>query len=386
MPKKKRKKYPRLPSGFGTIRYIGADRRNCYAVHPPSTIDAIGRVNRPAAICYVDDWIKGFTVLTAYKAGTYTPGMEKRLEVANTSDVDVLVQRIIADYSMIKGVEEKHPETKELTFSEMYEKFIKWKFEENKSKEFSDGLKRGLRAGYKHCHPLHERIFASLKYQDFQDTVNNSGLKYGGKRWMVTLIKQMSKYAVMYEYIDTDKSVHLCINQMDDSEHGIPFTDEDLAVLWKNKDNSTAEFILIMCYSGYRVEAFQTLEVNLEEKYFLGGVKTDSGKNRMVPIHSSIFDMVKRRIDRDGKILTVKQDSVRKHMYKFLESVGMEKHTPHDCRHTFSALCEKYGVNENDRKRMLGHSFGNDITNAVYGHRTIEDLRSEIEKIKVPNS
>ena len=32
---------------------------------------------------------------------------------------------------------------------------------------------------------------------------------------------------------------------------------------------------------------------------------------------------------------------------------------------------------------MMGHSFGNDITNAKYGHRTIEDLREEIEKIKV---
>lgn len=66
-----------------------------------------------------------------------------------------------------------------------------------------------------------------------------------------------------------------------------------------------------------------------------------------------------------------------------LSELGIEKHTPHDCRHTFSALCEKYGVNENDRKRMMGHSFGNDITNAKYGHRTIDDLRREIEKIKV---
>lgn len=38
---------------------------------------------------------------------------------------------------------------------------------------------------------------------------------------------------------------------------------------------------------------------------------------------------------------------------------------------------------ENDRKRMLGHSFGGDVTNDVYGHRTLEDLRSEIEKIKI---
>lgn len=32
---------------------------------------------------------------------------------------------------------------------------------------------------------------------------------------------------------------------------------------------------------------------------------------------------------------------------------------------------------------MLGHSFGADITNSVYGHRSIEDLRKEIEKIKI---
>ena len=69
-------------------------------------------------------------------------------------------------------------------------------------------------------------------------------------------------------------------------------------------------------------------------------------------------------------------------MYKKLAELGIEKHTPHDCRHTFSMLCEKYEVNENDRKRMLGHSFGSDITNARYGHRTVEDLRTEIEKIK----
>ena len=59
-------------------------------------------------------------------------------------------------------------------------------------------------------------------------------------------------------------------------------------------------------------------------------------------------------------------------------------HTPHSCRHTFSRLCESYGVSEADRKRMLGHSFGNDITNGVYGHRSVEELRAEIEKIKGP--
>lgn len=32
----------------------------------------------------------------------------------------------------------------------------------------------------------------------------------------------------------------------------------------------------------------------------------------------------------------------------------------------------------------MGHSFGNDITNKTYGHRSLDDLRKEIEKIKTP--
>ena len=32
-----RKKYPRLPNGFGSIRNLGKGRRHHYAVHPPAT-------------------------------------------------------------------------------------------------------------------------------------------------------------------------------------------------------------------------------------------------------------------------------------------------------------------------------------------------------------
>ena len=60
----------------------------------------------------------------------------------------------------------------------------------------------------------------------------------------------------------------------------------------------------------------------------------------------------------------------RRDMKSTLRKLELPERTPHSCRHTFS-------------RRMLGHSFGNDITNGVYGHRTLEELRTEIEKIKV---
>ena len=132
------------------------------------------------------------------------------------------------------------------------------------------------------------------------------------------------------------------------------------------------------------------MEINLREGYFKGGVKTKSSIERIVPIHSGIYDMVAARYTVSRNFLGISVNGFRNKMYAKLQSFGFlyastgEKHTPHDCRHTFSRLCEEYGVSENDRKRMMGHSFGSDITNAIYGHRSVEDLRLEIEKIQLP--
>lgn len=386
MPKK-RKTYPKLPNGFGSIRYLGKNRRNCYAVHPPATINAVGKAVRPPAICYVDDWLKGFAVLTAYKAGTYKPGMENDLPVSPTTDTDTLVTRILADYGMIKGVEGKHPEIKKLTFAEVYERFMAWKFAEGTN--YSKATKSNYSAAYSYCTTLYDKLFEDLKATNLQEFIDNQkGLKKGSLKAILVLFNQMYKYAIYAEIVSENKSKFVKINKEDDTEHGTAFSEQELKILWKNSADTDVQLILIMCYSGWRIGELENLEVNLDKRYFQGGSKTKAGKDRIVPIHPCIYNFVKSRIDTDGTLLNMNKVTYR--MYRFypilekLGIVGSPKHTPHDCRHTFSALCEKYGVRENDRKRMLGHSFGNDVTNAVYGHRTLEELRSEIKKIEVP--
>lgn len=385
MPKK-RKKYPKLPNSFGSIRYLGANRRNCYAVHPPATMDSLGRIVRPAAICYVDDWIKGFTVLTAYKAGTYQPGMERELPVSATADADVLISRIIADYSTIKGVEEKHPEIKKLTFAEVYQQFYQWKFAEGTN--FSASTKEAYRTGYINSRVLHNRIFEDLKAPDLQKVIDDCPLKKESLSIILTLFKQMYKYAVYAEIVSENKAQYVKINIENDTEHGTPFSDQEMQVLWDNTDDPEVQLILIMCYSGWRIGEVANLTIDPDQKFYQGGSKTKAGKDRVVPIHPAVYDFVMNKVKTQGKLLTYTQKYHRdKFFYPTLERLGIvgnPKHTPHDCRHTFSALCERYGVRENDRKRMLGHSFGGDVTNAVYGHRTLDELRTEIDKIKVP--
>lgn len=373
----KRKKYPKLPNGFGSIRYLGSGRRNPYAVHPPATERTPYGFKPAKALCYVDSWTKGFLVLNAYKAGTYTPGME--IEVPDARHADTLIQRLLADYNRITGLsqDEYHK------FSQVYQDF--WDYKYKSGKEYSKSSRDATIKAYKNCHALHDKVFAKIRHADLQAVIDNCPHGRASKELICTFLKQIYRYAVIYDLVDKNYAEYIQVNAPEDDEHGIPFSEEELKKLWKYKDDPTVSMILIMCYSGFRLTAYKTLEVNLEEGFFRGGIKTTSSKGRIVPIHSAILPLVERRISDSGELMRNSTSAFRKSMYKALDALQIDRHTPHDCRHTFSALCERYGVAENDRKRMLGHSFGADITNQVYGHRTLDDLRTEIEKIVVTN-
>ena len=62
---------------------------------------------------------------------------------------------------------------------------------------------------------------------------------------------------------------------------------------------------LVMCYSGFRVSAYvqKGFEVNLAEGYFRGGIKTESGRNRVVPIHSAIRPLIENLMEGERPLL-----------------------------------------------------------------------------------
>ena len=374
----RRKKYPKLPNGYGSIKFLGKNRRNPYAVHPPTKeFNENGIPKTPKALCYVDDWYKGFTVLTWYRNGEYYPGREKEL----SSDSEELKKQVISILSKYNQSQREIADLK--TFKDVFEEYYLWKFKKPYNHaEKKTNMEYSMRSAFKNSQDIHSKSFKSLTATDLQAVVDSCTLKHSSLELIWVLFHQMYAYAEANDIVDKDYSKFVAINIEDDDEHGKPFTLDDLKILWKNKEDPTVEFLLIMCYSGFRISAYKTLDVNLREDYFYGGIKTAAGKERIVPIHSAIQELVVKRIKRDGSILKPPVYSFRKDMRRVLKELRIEEHTPHDCRHTFSMLCEKYKVNENDRKRMLGHSF-KDVTNKVYGHRSIEDLREEIEKIKV---
>lgn len=67
----------------------------------------------------------------------------------------------------------------------------------------------------------------------------------------------MYKYAIENDFVQKNYSEYVTINIPDDDESGIPFTENELKLLWDNVDMPGINSVLIMIYSGFRISAFR---------------------------------------------------------------------------------------------------------------------------------
>lgn len=247
-----RKKRMKLPNGCGSIKYLGDGRRKPYAVYPPVTEWKETGPVTPAALgyMYMETWKEGYELLTAYN-------MEKQGKIQVASSIFI-------DHSPL--------------FSDVYEKFYEEKFETNKSRTFSNATKNSTAAAYKNCSPLHNRRVTELTCDDLQRTVNACPLKHSSIELIISLLKQMYAYMIKHGILEKNHSEFLYNPKAEDDESCEPFHEDELKILWGDKANPITQMILILIYSGLRIKAFEDIEVNMEERYFKGGIKQQQGR------------------------------------------------------------------------------------------------------------
>jgi len=348
---KRRPVRKKLPNGYGSIKKLSGNRSRPFAAYPTTAGTGNGLSSKPpTAIGYFPDWHSAYAALTEYKRTPYDP------------------------------------KARNYSFGEVYELFYRSKFE-NAKRTLSLSSKQAYESAYKNCAPLHNLRFLDVRKQEMQDVLDNCSLGYSSVCNIKKLFSQMYRYALENDIIEKNYAQFVTNDHDDNNEKGEPFSEEELSILWRNKQDPAVGMILLMIYSGYRIKAFETMEFNLEGRYLKGGVKTSAGKGRIVPIHPAILPFVKsfRKNFPNFRVANFRKTF----FYPTLTRLGIshtpegKKHTPHDCRHTFSWLCDKYKVDDLSKHLLMGHSPGKDIEKAVYGHRTLEELRMEINKIKV---
>lgn len=302
----------------------------------------------------------------------------------------------------------------DLTVAELYEKWTDHYFETLTN----PSSKRTIRSAWNYCSSIYNMQAKDLRARHIKGCMEHGTYVVDGKEKhpshttktkIKSLFNLMLDYALEYEIVDKNyaRTFKLSDDIIKDIEEEkkdhIDFTDEEIKKLWNHLyDTDYVDVLLIQCYSGWRPQELgliKTENVDLENWFFSGGIKTDAGKDRLVPIHPKIRDLVKQRyqealslgseylincIDtkthRNSKKLTY--DKYRHKLEKIIKKLDLnQNHRAHDGRVQFATMAKDTGVDEYALKYMMGHKI-KDITESTYTRRKPEWLMAEIMKIK----
>lgn len=260
-------------------------------------------------------------------------------------------------------------------------------FKEKKIHKMGKSSQSSLKSAFNHCKKYYKMKYKDMKSFHMQDVIDNCGRGYSTQWAIKNLFGQLDKFALEIDVINKSYAVLTTADPIPETNKK-PFTDEEVDKVWKIKNKPWVDSILIFMYSGFRISELLSLKVkniDLEQGTFQGGTKSQSGKNRIVPIHSKILGFVESRIEEgndylfsiDGKKLSSAK------YYEIWNSIMTElemEHTPHECRHTFRSRLDSAGANKVCIDLMMGHK-SKEVGERVYTHKTLDELKEAIELI-----
>lgn len=260
----KNKKRPRLPNGFGQISKIKKNLRSPYRV-----MVTVGTKENGKPICKLLKPVAYFeTYNDAYSA--------------------------LIDYNRNLG---KLP-MEDLTMAKLYECWSENHFKVIKTNRTVLSLK----LAWRYCHSIHNTNVTDIGTKQLKHCIENAYITDKGNTKQATVIvknRVKSMFNLMFDYaleeelvtINHARAFRLSPEISDEyrvvKKPHIAFDSNELNILWGHiSEYEIIDMMLINCYSGWRPQELCNLEISnidLVNWTFTGGMKTKSGKNRVVP-------------------------------------------------------------------------------------------------------
>lgn len=274
---------------------------------------------------------------------------------------------------------------REITFKEVFEIWSAKHFE-----KFPSSQKSLVPVFNNYCAKLHDMAMKDIRTVHLQNVMDDAKQFSKTTHHRIKAIMANSfKYCLENDIIQKDYSQFVKLAAAEDeSKRENFFTKDELEKIIAAKPD---EIIVTLLHTGMRIGELLNLkieDIHLNKRYIeVHGTKTKNA-DRIVPIHKDIEEILKRKIEAGGKYVfknavgnKVDYSSYTKKEFKpFMESLGFNQ-TPHATRHTFISLMDSAGVNSVALKRIVGHS--NDNVTHHYTHKEIQELISEIDKLKI---
>lgn len=338
----------KLPNGYGSVYKLSGKRRKPWSVRRTKKRD--NGQGRPEYeyLGYFETRAEALTFLAAYNQKPY--------------DVEL----------------------KKLTVEGVYKRWTKKRYADK-----GKSIPNSYAAAFVACSDLHDFPMAALKATHMQRCIDAWNIGTASKKNLKILFSFLFKDAIADDIIDKDYSSFLELPPMLESRLHKPFLDNEIDLLWENVSDKAAQYVLILIYTGMRPTELIRMEIinmHMDARYMIGGIKTAAGKHRAIPIANKIYSLVEGLYDPNNKMFMTDYDGPLnydkfkdRYWDPLMTKLGLD-HKPHDGRHTCATLLDNADANKTVIKRILGHA-GTGTTEKVYTHKTVQQLLDAINLI-----
>lgn len=278
-----------------------------------------------------------------------------------------------------------------ITFQQLYEIWLP-------THKAGDSTLGNYKAAFSHFKPLHNLPVVDIDIDDLQECIDECPRGKSTRRNMRTVAGLIYQYGIPRRYFPEklDLSKYLDVKG-EDGTGGTALPDEYVTAVGNAIGKvEGANYIYAHCYLGFRPSELLALSVedyDPKEKAFVGGAKTEAGRDRTVTVSPKIQGIIDFLLigkesgpifsGPEGARMNLKQ--YRALFYDVLDKLGLEnplyevnghqKHTytPHSCRHTFATLMKRVEGNSKDKLELIGHSSEEMLR--YYQDVSLEDLR-----------
>lgn len=324
----------RLPNGYGSVYKLSGKRRKPYVAMTSHGIGNDGKVIRKP-LGYYKTKSEALTALGEYNRDP-----------------------AILDLSKIK-------------FGKALKEYIDYR---DSCKPLTHAYKSALNK----VKPFHDELLTNIKTKDIQDIMNT--LTPSMSSFLKSALSGFYKYCVTHDYIKVNYADSLIAKPIPKSTLHKPFTPEEIHELWLYKDAYIAKVALVMIFTGVRTAELFVLEnKNVFDDHIITGVKTEAGKNRIIPLHKAIVPFIKE-LQSDGDMFMDGTITRFRRRWSRCKIPAIENHIPHDTRHTCETMMWNAGINKRTMQLIVGHA-GRDVDESVYIHNTFEQLYEAINKL-----
>lgn len=277
-------------------------------------------------------------------------------------------------------------DNQDVTFAQAWD----WMIEE-KRRNGVDIAKGKFNASKVKLTPIWNMPMQQIRLAHLQAIIDS--YKHLGRSSHENLHKAMNgvfKEAIKNDVITKNYASMVTLPPVEKSTIHKPFSEEELTILWKNTHLKLVKILLIYIYTGARpieLTKIELAKVNIKDRYMVGGVKTKSGKNRIIPIAKCILPFINElyalaSFKRSDTLIPKGYMQMRldNPLRRLCKELNISEHKPHDTRHTFITLARKYNMDLYILKTIVGHTH-NDVTSDVYTHKTIKDLIDAVDAL-----